>query len=116
MRYFLAIILPPLAVLLCGKPIQFLLNIVLTLLFWLPGVVHALLVVNEKMDDDLVYQMTAALWSNRMLALFKAGHALGQSITPETALVGISIAIHPGAERYYQEHPLRFRGSKKDAE
>lgn len=31
MRYFLAIILPPVAVLLCGKPVQFVLNIFLTL-------------------------------------------------------------------------------------
>jgi uncharacterized membrane protein YqaE (UPF0057 family) len=42
MRYFLAIILPPVAVLLCGKPVQFILNIILTLLFWIPGVIHAL--------------------------------------------------------------------------
>lgn len=51
MRYFLAIVLPPLAVLLCGKPIQFLLNILLTLLGWIPGVVHAILVVNSHLAD-----------------------------------------------------------------
>jgi len=51
MRYFLAIILPPLAVLLCGKPIQFVLNIFLTLLFWIPGVIHAILVVNSHLAD-----------------------------------------------------------------
>lgn len=58
MRYFLAIILPPLAVLLCGKPIQFLLNILLTLLGWIPGVIHAILVVNghlaDKRNDKLI--------------------------------------------------------------
>jgi len=47
MRYFLAILLPPLAVLLCGKPIQFFFNILLTLFFWVPGSVHAILVVHE---------------------------------------------------------------------
>ena len=51
MRYLLAIILPPLAVLLCGKPIQFVLNIFLTLLFWIPGVIHAILVVNGHLAD-----------------------------------------------------------------
>ena len=51
MRYLLAIILPPLAVLLCGKPIQFVLNIFLTLLFWIPGVIHAILVVNSHLAD-----------------------------------------------------------------
>ena len=51
MRYFLAIVLPPLAVLLCGKPIQFVLNIFLTLLLWIPGVIHAILVVNSHLAD-----------------------------------------------------------------
>lgn len=51
MRYFLAIILPPLAVLLCGKPVQFVLNIILTLLFWIPGMIHAILVVNSYLAD-----------------------------------------------------------------
>ena len=51
MRYFLAIVLPPVAVLLCGKPFQFLLNIVLTLLGWVPGIIHAILVVNGHLED-----------------------------------------------------------------
>ncbi len=51
MRYFLAIVLPPVAVLFCGKPFQFLLNIVLTLLGFVPGIIHALLVVNDYHED-----------------------------------------------------------------
>jgi uncharacterized membrane protein YqaE (UPF0057 family) len=51
MRYLFAIILPPLAVLLCGKPIQFLLNIILTMFFWIPGVIHALCVVSSHLAD-----------------------------------------------------------------
>lgn len=51
MRYLLAILLPPLAVLLCGKPIQFLLSVVLTLCLWIPGVIHALCVVNAHLAD-----------------------------------------------------------------
>ncbi|HVB65498.1 MAG TPA: YqaE/Pmp3 family membrane protein [Nitrolancea sp.] len=47
MLYLLAIIFPPLAVLLTGRPFQALLNLVLTLCFWIPGVIHAILVVNE---------------------------------------------------------------------
>jgi uncharacterized membrane protein YqaE (UPF0057 family) len=57
MRYFLAILLPPLAVLLCGKPFQFLLNILLTLLGWIPGVVHAILVVHEHLSDKRAEKM-----------------------------------------------------------
>lgn len=51
MRYLLAIILPPVAVLLCGKPVQFFLNILLTLLLWIPGAIHAILVVNSHLAD-----------------------------------------------------------------
>ncbi|MEC0266710.1 YqaE/Pmp3 family membrane protein [Paenibacillus anseongense] len=52
MRYLLAIILPPLAVLFCGKPFQALLNLLLTLLGWIPGIIHAILVVNNHKNDQ----------------------------------------------------------------
>jgi uncharacterized membrane protein YqaE (UPF0057 family) len=51
MRYLIAIILPPVAVLFCGKPIQALLNLLLTLFFYIPGLVHALLVVHDYYAD-----------------------------------------------------------------
>lgn len=51
MRYFLAIILPPVAVFLCGKPFQGVLNIFLTLAFWVPGAVHAVFVVHSHLAD-----------------------------------------------------------------
>ena len=47
MRYLLAIILPPAAVLLCGKPVQFFLNLMLTMCVWIPGMIHALIVVAD---------------------------------------------------------------------
>ncbi len=47
MMYLLAILLPPVAVLLTGRPFQALLNLFLTLLLWAPGAIHAILVVNE---------------------------------------------------------------------
>ncbi|SHG81898.1 YqaE/Pmp3 family membrane protein [Ornithinibacillus halophilus] len=51
MMYLLAVVLPPVAVLFSGKPIQALLNLILTLFFWLPGAIHAILVVKDKKDD-----------------------------------------------------------------
>lgn len=51
MLYLLAILLPPVAVLLVGRPIQAFLNLILTLIFFVPGVVHALFVVNEHKAD-----------------------------------------------------------------
>lgn len=51
MMYLLAIVLPPVAVLFSGKPLQALLNLVLTLFFWFPGALHAILVVKDVKDD-----------------------------------------------------------------
>lgn len=51
MRYFLCIILPPIAVLTTGKIGAFFLNLVLTILVWIPGVIHAILVTNKYYAD-----------------------------------------------------------------
>ncbi len=61
MRYLLAILLPPLAVLLCGKPFLAILNLLLTLCFWVPGVVHALFVVNSHLADLRVRELAEAM-------------------------------------------------------
>ncbi|MEC1177617.1 YqaE/Pmp3 family membrane protein [Metasolibacillus meyeri] len=50
MRYLLCL-LPPLAVLSCKKPGQFILSCILTLLIYIPGVIHAILVVNQYNAD-----------------------------------------------------------------
>lgn len=61
MRYILAVLLPPVAVLFCGRPVQFLLNLVLTLLFWIPGMIHAMLVVNGYYADRRTDRIIRAL-------------------------------------------------------
>ena len=38
--------------------------------------------------------------------LLDVGHARGASITLETALDGIGVPLHPGAERFYQEQGM----------
>jgi uncharacterized membrane protein YqaE (UPF0057 family) len=66
MRYLIAIILPPLAVFLCGKPGQAILNLILTLMFFVPGVVHALVVVaSHKADKRNEALIKAAQQGNR---------------------------------------------------
>ena len=47
MLYLVAILLPPVAVLLCGKPFQAFLNLILCLFFYVPGMIHAILVVMD---------------------------------------------------------------------
>jgi uncharacterized membrane protein YqaE (UPF0057 family) len=61
MLYILAILLPPVAVLFCGKPIQAFLNIFLSLLLWFPGVIHAILIVHEHYADRRNKKLIAAL-------------------------------------------------------
>jgi uncharacterized membrane protein YqaE (UPF0057 family) len=50
-RYLLALVIPPVAVLSCGKPIQAILNVVLCFLLLVPGVAHAILVVHTYHAD-----------------------------------------------------------------
>ena len=63
--YIVAIFLPPLAVLLCGKPLQFLLNLLLCLFFWIPGVIHAILVVHDHKADKRARQIMKAVQAGR---------------------------------------------------
>ena len=59
--------------------------------------------VGAEVDEELVYGITKALWHENARALLDAGHAKGAAITLETALDGIGIPLHPGAERFYRE-------------
>jgi len=47
LRYFFCVALPPVAVLMTGRILSFFLSLLLTLLGWVPGVIHACLVVND---------------------------------------------------------------------
>ena len=48
MYYLIAILFPPLAVLMSGRILGTLLNIVLTLCFYFPGLIHAWIVVTQE--------------------------------------------------------------------
>ncbi|MGG4096225.1 YqaE/Pmp3 family membrane protein [Paenibacillus lautus] len=66
MRYLLCLI-PPLAILSCGKPGQFLLNIILTLCAYVPGVIHAILVVNNYKADKRNEKLIQAIQNSKQL-------------------------------------------------
>ncbi len=61
MLYLVALVLPPLAVLLCGKPFQALLSIVLTLLGVIPGQIHAVLIVHNYYADQRLQRFEDAV-------------------------------------------------------
>jgi TRAP transporter TAXI family solute receptor len=65
--------------------------------------IGALWVVDEKLDPELVYQLTRALWHQSTRRLLDQSGAVGRKIRLDSALVGLPIPLHPGAERFYAE-------------
>jgi len=61
----------------------------------------ALWICDEKLSPTLVYKMTKALWEHR--DVLEKVHFQGRNITLDTALDGMGIPLHPGAELYYKE-------------
>ena len=68
--------------------------------------VAALWVVAAKLDEELVFEITQALWHPASLKLLREGHPKGDEITPANALRGVAIPVHPGAASYYRAHGL----------
>lgn len=73
-------------------------------------------VVDADVSEELVYEITKALWEKGEVkkgmakGQMKTGatimaevHAKGKEVTLETALDGNSIPLHPGAEKFYKE-------------
>lgn len=63
-------------------------------------------ITSASQSDDLIYEITKALWNENSRRLLDVGHSKGSSVTLETALDGIAIPLHPGAERFYREAGL----------
>jgi TRAP transporter TAXI family solute receptor len=57
-------------------------------------------------DDELIYNITKALWNKETRKLLDVGHAKGKNITPATALAGVGVPLHEGAKRFYREAGL----------
>ncbi len=75
--------------------------------------ITALLVCTNNLDEELVYQMTKALFEQEGILT----HAKAAEITLDTAFAGVAdLPIHPGAVRYYQEVNLMDAEGKIIAE
>ena len=59
------------------------------------------LITAESEDEQLVYQMTRALYENRQKVVEK--HPAGRAINEKNAARSTGIPFHPGAERFYRE-------------
>ena len=61
MLFFFCVILPPLAVFLTGRMGSFFLSLILTLLGWLPGVIHAFFVVSDHKNEKRLRAIAESL-------------------------------------------------------
>ena len=68
--------------------------------------VNAIWATSSKQPDQLIYNITAALWNPSTRKLLDSGHAKGKAIKLETAIVGLGIPLHAGAEKFYKEKGL----------
>ncbi len=62
------------------------------------------LITREDVPEETVYQMTKLMFEN--LPALEAAHAAAKQIKLDTALQGMPVPLHPGAERYYKEKGL----------
>ncbi len=63
--------------------------------------VRCMLVVSEKMDAQLGYDITKAIFSN--LDRLKAAHAVAAVVSKASAKDGMSIQLNAGAEKFFKE-------------
>lgn len=63
--------------------------------------VKAMLVVDESLDGEIVYNITKAIFEN--VDRIGLAHAQGKAISIATAEEGMPIPLHPGAERFFSE-------------
>jgi hypothetical protein len=70
---------------------------------------YALWLVNADADPDLVYSITQSVWHEGTRHLLDALDPIGKQMTLEHALDALSVPLHPGAAKFYQEQGLPIR-------
>ena len=66
--------------------------------------VMATLVARTSLPEDLVYRFTKAVFDN--LPQLHSAHAAARNLTLQTALVGMALPLHPGAQRFFKENGI----------
>jgi hypothetical protein len=66
--------------------------------------VMAVWATHADMSNDMAYEVTKALYENT--EILGQVHPKGKEISLKTALLSVSIPLHPGAEKYYREKGL----------
>ncbi len=65
--------------------------------------VGAQIVVSAELEEDLVYKLAQILWHERTMQAIAEASGGTLRIVPGQALKGLTIPLHPGAERYYRD-------------
>jgi TRAP transporter TAXI family solute receptor len=63
--------------------------------------IKAAFIVSSKLTENTVYQLTKSLFENK--SEIEAAHVKGKELSPSYAVEGISVLLHPGAEKYFKE-------------
>lgn len=66
--------------------------------------VKSMLAVSSKLSADLVYELLKTMYANTDRLI--AAHSQGKNIKLDSALEGMSIPLHPGAEKFFKEKGL----------
>ena len=66
--------------------------------------VNATLIVKKDLPDDVVYQMTKALFEKK--DMLGQAHAKGKELSLKLAVLGSPIPFHPGAAKYFKEQKV----------
>ena len=64
----------------------------------------AIWATHDGLSGQMAYEVTKALYENT--ETLGQVHPKGREITLKTALLSVSIPLHPGAEKYYREKGL----------
>jgi TRAP transporter TAXI family solute receptor len=68
--------------------------------------VGALWIVSKEVPEQLIYEITRSLWDESNRSILEQGHEKGRLMSPDAAVLGLPVALHPGAARYYREMGL----------
>ena len=68
--------------------------------------VSAVLVSRDTMDPELAYGIARAIWHERNIPLFQAGHPRGKLMDRARAATYLGVPIQTGADKYYVQNGL----------
>lgn len=67
--------------------------------------VKALIICSDKMSEGEIYNFTKAIYDN--LDALGQAHAKGKEFKLEQATEGVTVALHPGAKKYFDEKGVK---------